>query len=136
MKTNAEMMNPKVLILPGVNGSGPKHWQTFWEASHPEFHRVPERDWAYPVREEWVKTLEAAVRAAGPKTILVAHSLACLQVVHWAARTRLKIQSALLVAPPDPKRKAFPKAAVGFAKTVTIAFIVSLAVHPLLLVRV
>jgi predicted alpha/beta hydrolase family esterase len=45
----------------------------------------------------------------------VAHSLACLQVAHWAARTKLKVQGALLVAPPDPKRKVFPKAAIGFA---------------------
>jgi predicted alpha/beta hydrolase family esterase len=108
-------MSLKVLILPGVNGSGPEHWQTFWEASHREFRRVPERDWAHPVCEEWVKTLEAAVRDAGPKTILVAHSLACLQVVHWAAETRLTIHGALLVAPPDPKRKAFPNTAVGFS---------------------
>jgi predicted alpha/beta hydrolase family esterase len=105
----------KVLILPGINGSGPRHWQTFWEKAHPEFQRVPERDWEHPVRRDWVAALEAAVRRSGPKTILVAHSLACLQVAHWAAKTRLKVQSALLVAPPDPKRKAFPKTAIGFA---------------------
>jgi hypothetical protein len=108
-------MNYKVLILPGINGSGPEHWQTFWEASHPQFLRVPERDWAHPVREEWVNTLETAVRDAGPKTILVAHSLACLQVVHWAAETRLAIQGALLVAPPDPISKVFPNTAIGFS---------------------
>jgi hypothetical protein len=104
-----------VLILPGFNGSGPKHWQTFWEKAHPEFQRVSERDWKHPVRQEWVATLEAAVRKAGSRTILVAHSLACLQVAYWAVRTKLKVQSALLVAPPDPKRKVFPKAAVGFS---------------------
>jgi hypothetical protein len=108
-------MTAKVLILPGINSSGPRHWQTFWEKAHPEFRRVPEEDWVHPVRQEWVEALEAAVRNAGPRTILVAHSLACLQVVHWAAKTRLKIQSALLVAPPDPGRKAFPKTAIGFA---------------------
>ena len=104
-----------VLILPGFSGSGPEHWQTFWEKAHPEFQRVPERDWDHPVRREWVSALEAAVRETGPQSILVAHSLACLQVAHWAAKTRLKVQSALLVAPPDPGRKAFPKAAIGFA---------------------
>ena len=67
------------------------------------------------MRREWVAALETAVRRAGSRTILVAHSLACLQVAHWAAKTRLKVQSALLVAPPDPKREAFPKTATGFA---------------------
>lgn len=108
-------MAAKVLILPGINGSGPKHWQTFWEKAHPEFQRVLERDWEHPVRKEWVVALEAAVRRAGPRTILVAHSLACLQVVHWTTKTKLTVQSALLVAPPDPESKTFPKAANGFA---------------------
>jgi uncharacterized protein len=108
-------LGAKVLILPGIDNSGPEHWQTFWEKAHPEFQRVPERDWEHPVRREWVAALEAAVRETGPRTILVAHSLGCLQVVHWAAKTTLKVQSALLVAPPDPGRKAFPKEAIGFA---------------------
>ena len=108
-------MAAKVLILPGINGSGPAHWQTFWEKTHPEFRRVEERDWGRALCEEWVAALEAAVREAGPETILVAHSLGCLQVAHWAARTKLTVRSALLVAPPDPKRKVFPKTAIGFA---------------------
>jgi predicted alpha/beta hydrolase family esterase len=109
------MKDVVVLILPGINGSGPTHWQTLWEKAHPEFWRVEERDWAHPDLRQWVAALEAAVRESGPKTILVAHSLACLQVVHWAAKTKLKVRGALLVAPPDPKKKAFPKRAGGFA---------------------
>jgi predicted alpha/beta hydrolase family esterase len=105
----------RVLTLPGINGSDSRHWQTFWEKAHPEFRRVPERDWGHPVRKVWVAALESAVRETGPRTILVAHSLACLQVVHWAVVTRFTVQSALLVAPPDPKRRAFPKEAIGFA---------------------
>lgn len=108
-------MAAKVLILPGINNSGPSHWQTFWEKAHAEFQRVPERDWDHPVRREWVAALEAAVRKTGPETILVAHSLACLQVAHWSAKTKLNVQGALLVAPPDPQRKSFPKVATGFA---------------------
>ena len=108
-------MAARVLILPGINNSGSAHWQTFWEKAHPEFRRVPEKNWERPVRRDWVAALERAVRESGPRTILVAHSLACLQVAHWAVRTKLKVQSALLVAPPDPERKAFPRAAVGFS---------------------
>lgn len=104
-----------VLVLPGYGGSGPDHWQTLWERAHPHFRRVEASDWERPVRAEWVDNLEAAVRASGPDTVLVAHSLACLQVVHWAAVTRLTVRAALLVAPPDPGAPAFPAAAVGFS---------------------
>ena len=103
-----------VLILPGLNGSGPLHWQTLWENANPNFRRVQARNWSMPEREEWVGNLEAAVKAAGPETLLVAHSLACLQVAHWAAQTSLKIEGALLVAPPNAEREGFPSEALSF----------------------
>ncbi len=104
-----------VLILPGFGGSGPGHWQTLWERAHPEFRRVEARDWNRPDRREWVANLEAAVLDSGPETVLVAHSLACLQVAHWAAVTRLGVHGALLVAPPSPEGPEFPAAATGFS---------------------
>ncbi len=108
-----------VLVLPGYGGSGPGHWQTLWERAHPHFRRVEAADWEHPVKAEWVDNLEAAVRESGPDTVLVAHSLACLQVVHWAAATvvtgRPTVRAALLVAPPDPEAPAFPVAATGFS---------------------
>jgi predicted alpha/beta hydrolase family esterase len=108
-----------VLVLPGYGGSGPEHWQTLWERAHPEFRRVEARDWDRPDRDEWVANLEAAVRASGQETLLVAHSLGCLQVVHWAATTSLKaamkVRAALLVAPPDPDRPGFPEEITGFS---------------------
>jgi predicted alpha/beta hydrolase family esterase len=104
-----------VLILPGYGGSGPEHWQTLWEAACPEFHRVEQRDWDKPDCAEWVAVLQAAVHGSGPETVIVAHSLACLQVAHWALRTRLTVRGALLVAPPDPDAPAFPAAARSFA---------------------
>ena len=120
-------LNP-VLILPGYGGSGAAHWQTRWERLYPDFRRVEERDWDAPERGEWVAALEAAVRAAGSGTILVAHSLACLQVAHWAlgsvegfggedsrSPSPSLIRAALLVAPPDPLGPNFPEAATGFS---------------------
>jgi predicted alpha/beta hydrolase family esterase len=104
-----------VLILPGYGGSGPGHWQTLWERDDARFTRVEARDWEHPARAEWVENLEGAVRAAGPGTVLVAHSLACLQVAHWAAATSLTARAALLVAPPDPAEPVFPATATGFA---------------------
>lgn len=104
-----------ILILPGIHGSGDGHWQTVWEQSLPGAARVHASDWARPVRPDWVANLERAVAARGPDTVLVAHSLGCLQVVHWAAQTKLPVRAALLVAPPDPTRAGFPVEAVGFA---------------------
>jgi len=108
-------MKSKALILPGIGNSGPDHWQSHWEGADPGFRRVGQRDWDHPLCEEWCAALEAAVAEAGAATLLVAHSLACLQVVHWASRTRRAVKGALLVAPPDPVGPNFPKAAIGFA---------------------
>jgi predicted alpha/beta hydrolase family esterase len=112
---------PCILILPGYGGSGPAHWQTFWEQANPNARRVEARDWYAPDRAEWVWNLQDAVQriqACGRDLILVAHSLACLQVVHWAVRAgaaSLCVRGALLVAPPDPDGPEFPVSATGFA---------------------
>ncbi|MCD6024714.1 MAG: hypothetical protein K0Q91_1630 [Fibrobacteria bacterium] len=115
------MISNPVLILPGYGGSGPLHWQTLWEKAYPGFTRVEEKDWEAPHCGEWVETLEAAVRRSGPDTVLVAHSLACLQVAHWVAHRAFRsmsaspVRAAFLVAPPDPDGPVFPAAARGFS---------------------
>lgn len=108
-------MSSPVLILPGYGDSGPTHWQTIWQEQHPEYVRVVQRNWDEPRCTEWVEKLEAAVRDSGPSTILVAHSLGCLLVAHWAATSQHNVAGALLVAPPDPLAAAFPPAIQGFA---------------------
>jgi predicted alpha/beta hydrolase family esterase len=90
-----------VLILPGLGDSGPRHWQSLWEASSPHFRRVVQRDWETPARADWVATLEAAVAGAGEPVVLVAHSLACALVAHWAPQASGRVAAALLVAPSD-----------------------------------
>jgi len=113
---------PSVLILPGIGNSGPLHWQTLWEQTNPAFVRVQQRDWDNPVCDAWVAAIEDAVKRAGPQVVLVAHSLACLAVAHWAAKPHSPIKAALLVAVPNSTRPSFPKEAVGFAKTPTQPF--------------
>jgi uncharacterized protein len=108
-------MNTKILVLPGIGNSGPQHWQTIWENTYPNFQRVQQRDWDNPVCAEWVATLEKTVGSSGHDVILVAHSLACLLVAHWAAATRYKIKAAFLAAVPNPSGPNFPKEAVGFS---------------------
>lgn len=107
-------MTTPILILPGINDSGPTHWQTRWEQRLPQARRVVERDWDRPDRAEWVAALERAVGEA-PGAILVAHSLGCLQVAHWAAAGGGGVRAALLVAPPDPDAPGFPGEVTGFS---------------------
>lgn len=98
---------PTILIVPGWQNSGPVHWQTLWQRDHPEYVRVEQRDWERPIREEWVATLDAAVTRVGGPVALVAHSLGCVTVAHWAAQAPTAAQAvvgALLVAPPDVER--------------------------------
>lgn len=115
-------MASTVLILPGFGSSGVEHWQSLWEAANPQFKRVNQRDWEHPVCEEWVEALEKAVKEAGSEVILVAHSLACLVVAHFASKPHRRIKAALLVAPPDASRDSFPEAAKGFENTPLMPF--------------
>jgi hypothetical protein len=73
------------------------------------------QDWNQPVCAKWVENLEAAISRAGSDIVLVAHSLGCLQVAHWAQFSRRSVRAALLVAVPDPDRSTFPNEALGFS---------------------
>lgn len=113
-------MARRLLMLPGYGNSGPLHWQSRWEALHPHVVRVQQRDWDFPVCAAWVATLDAAVCDAGAGVVLVAHSLGCLTVAHWAASAAAQslafVAGALLVAPPDPSRADFPAQIQGFTE--------------------
>ena len=94
---------PTILTIPGWNGSGPTHWQSIWEARSTGFRRVEQRDWQRPSCGEWVDSIDSAVANAAAPIILVAHSLGCIAVAHWAANRRrdaTAVAGALLVAPP------------------------------------
>jgi uncharacterized protein len=90
-----------ILIVPGLGGSGPDHWQSRWQLAFPTARRVEQADWNRPVRVRWLHRLAQAVRDA-PGAILVGHSLGCALIAHLALRhPHLPISGALLVAPAD-----------------------------------
>jgi predicted alpha/beta hydrolase family esterase len=103
-----------VLLVPGIGNSGPTHWQSYWEAEHDGYTRVQQNDWDHPVCADWVDALELAAQRAGPGALIAAHSLGCLVVASWLARTSIRIAGALLVAVPDPSGASFPSEAKGF----------------------
>ena len=102
-------MDGDVLILSGLWDSGPQHWQSHWEARHPEWRRVDHRDFNDPVKDEWVAELDAAVAACNGAPVLVAHSLGCMLAAHWAASgSPLRAAGAFLVAPSDVDAPSYP----------------------------
>lgn len=98
----------RYLILPGWHGSGPDHWQTHWESLLPNSKRVEQADWELPLRADWVARLERHIGAEPGPVVLIAHSLGCVTVAHWAAQAAPALHSrvlgALLVAPADVER--------------------------------
>ena len=120
------------LTVPGLASSGPQHWQTIWEQQYSSvFSRVQQKNWDWPVKEDWVAQLQKQISELTGPTILVAHSLGCITVAHWAREhTSRHIQGALLVAPDDAdlsKRLSFvidfapiPQQVIPF-KTIVVA---------------
>lgn len=100
------MKASNVLILPGWENSGPKHWQSLWEERH-GYRRVEQHDWMHPLRGDWMAQLEEAVLASDEQPVLVAHSLGCILTAAWAAHSRNahRVKGALLVAPGDVERE-------------------------------
>jgi predicted alpha/beta hydrolase family esterase len=92
----------RLLVLPGLGGSGPEHWQTRWEACEPACARVHQRAWDRPELGDWLCAVDEALAAAEGSVVLVAHSLACALVAHGARRAAwARVVAALLVAPAD-----------------------------------
>lgn len=88
-----------------------------WEKEY-GFARVEQAEWDAPICDDWVRTLDAAVTAQSLAVILVAHSLGCVTVAHWAAahpESATGVKGALLVAPSDAERPDFPAGVIGFA---------------------
>lgn len=107
-----------VLIVPGWQNSGPEHWQSQWQAQQPDWQRVMQHNWLTPQLADWVAALDEAIVAASQPVLLVAHSLGCATVAHWAQAQpshTSKVAAAWLVAPADTERADAPDAVASFA---------------------
>ena len=92
----------QILIIPGWGNSGPGHWQSVWGDELPNTRRVEQREWIDVALDDWVDTLDHYVRDCRAPVVLVAHSLSCILVAHWASRCPTEaVCAALLVAPTD-----------------------------------
>jgi predicted alpha/beta hydrolase family esterase len=94
-------MDTKILIIPGYGGSGKDHWQTYWEKEIQNSSRVEQEDWNDPQLDLWVKILDSYIHK-NCTHILVAHSLACSLVAHWASsHDTSSVLGALVVSASD-----------------------------------
>ena len=96
------------LIIHGLEGSGPEHWQT-WLAGRLRsrglavtYPSLPDAD--NPRLDRWLEALRGELaRLTAAETTLLCHSLGSLLWLHHAAgRPAEAVARALLVAPPQP----------------------------------
>lgn len=99
-------MKRPILILPGYLGSGPAHWQSWFERQLPTARRVTGIDCASPQLGRWAGQVGKAIDRADGPVWLVAHSFGCLAGVVAASIRPEQVAGALLVAPADPERFA------------------------------
>ncbi len=96
------------LLLHGLEGSGPEHWQTWvagrlrergLEVAYPS---LPDAD--NPRLDRWLGVLDDELaRLPAAETTVLCHSLGSLLWLHHAARRlSAKVARALLVSPPQP----------------------------------
>ena len=106
--TRNQLSDYRVLVAPGLHGSGPEHWQSRWQRLYPAFQRVEQPDWSQPDLPRWSQRLGQVLAEDGRPTVIVAHSFGCLATVHRAAALQaaagsaVPVVAALLVAPADP----------------------------------
>ena len=103
--TSRGQIQPLFLIVPGLNDSGPTHWQSQWLRLLKNAKKADLGEWSSPRRDHWVQQLDAAIRQAPEPVILIAHSLGCHAFANWAKNSgnisETHVCGALLVAPPD-----------------------------------
>src|SRR3546814_3993136 len=73
----------KILTIPGLNNSGPTHWQSLWEHRFPHSERIELGRWDHPDKDEWVRKIAAAIEAESEPVLVAAHSLGCHAFAHW-----------------------------------------------------
>jgi predicted alpha/beta hydrolase family esterase len=110
------MAEPLKIVVPGLGGSGPAHWQSLWSDGRAGWLRVEQDAWDEPDPAAWVAALEETLQAGSAPAVLVAHSLGCELVARWArSGSAHRVAGAMLVAPADVDRAGALPALRAFA---------------------
>ncbi len=104
-------MTATTLIVPGLHGSGPAHWQTWLEANDSHAKRIGEIDWENRNLALWIRAIRQAIDTSPRPVWLVAHSFGCLATVIAGTQRADRVAGAMLVAPADPMKVLYPSPA-------------------------
>jgi predicted alpha/beta hydrolase family esterase len=116
----------RLLIVPGLHGSGHDHWQSWLERATPGAVRIQLDDWGHADLGQWATAIDdALLRHRAAAWVAVGHSFGCLALAHHAARGGRGLQGALLVAPANPDRFGLDEAQVTQALPFPSTLVVS-----------
>jgi predicted alpha/beta hydrolase family esterase len=94
-----------LIVIPGLGGPDPDHWQVRWGSKLSTARIVEQREWEVPSPEEWIAEIVAAVAEATKPAMILAHGLGAIATVHAApAFPPGIVRGAFLVAPVDVER--------------------------------
>jgi predicted alpha/beta hydrolase family esterase len=120
----------RVLIVPGLNDSGPGHWQTWLQTQYRGAVRVKQSRWDQPDLDKWAEQIGRVIDShpANVSWVVAAHSFGCLALARYLGQHKPDltqaggIHSALLVAPADPVKfeveDLLPRTGLGIPATV------------------
>lgn len=96
---------PTIVLVPGLRGRTPDHWQERMAAELPNTRHLATPGRADHGLDERTADLQREVQAARGPVLLVAHSAGVLVTLHWARRYRTTVAGALLATPPDLRQE-------------------------------
>ncbi|BCH28409.1 hypothetical protein MesoLjLc_03390 [Mesorhizobium sp. L-8-10] len=105
------MAEATVLIVPGLRGHVPEHWQTLLAQRLPRVRAVEPMGRTDLDCGARCAAIEREAQSIDGPVIVVAHSGGVIMVAHWARHTRRQVRGALLATPPDfetPMPEGYP----------------------------
>jgi hypothetical protein len=94
------------VLVPGLNNSGPEHWQSLWQLRLAFWQRITQSRWDDADIGRWTGAIRRKLAGTSQPAILVGHSFGALASVAFAldpARTAA-LAGLMLVAPAEPMR--------------------------------
>ena len=90
------------ILVPGLNGSDERHWQSRWRRHMPWLRHIELEDWSRPDLDLWQVALERALAPLPEPAVLIGHSFGSLACAAYAAARPERVAGLLLVAPACP----------------------------------
>lgn len=94
----------RLILVPGLHGSGEGHWQQAWRGRVPDAIWVDQDDPSTPELEVWTRRLKTRLETLDVPAVVAAHSFGALTTLRLMQQGESKIAAALLVAPANPNK--------------------------------